>query len=55
MWVDRIDKITVVEKNSGLIIQIDGRENYIRVCEPYEVFVMPEQQELRRIIKDFKC
>lgn len=36
LWLDSFDKITVVEQNSSLIIQIDARENSIRICEPYE-------------------
>lgn len=38
LWIDSIDKLTMCELNSGLIIQAETAEGWIRVCRVSEVF-----------------
>ncbi len=38
LWIDNADKITTYESNSGLIVQSDTKEKWIRVCRAHEVF-----------------
>jgi hypothetical protein len=38
LWIDNADKVTMVETASGLIVQIDTQENWIRICKSNEVF-----------------
>ena len=39
LWMDHADKVTLAERIRNLVIQIDLKANFIRVCEPYEVFM----------------
>ena len=39
LWMDHADKVTLAEKIRNLVIQIDVKANFIRICEPYEVFM----------------
>ena len=38
LWIDNIDKITMYESNSGLIIQTETSEGWIRVCRVSEIY-----------------
>lgn len=38
LWTEDADKVTMIEKNSGMILQIDMTENWLRVCKLHEVF-----------------
>lgn len=44
LWIENADKVTLCEKNSGLIDQLDTGEGQMRICKGYEVF-MPESKE----------
>ena len=39
LWIDNKDKVTMCEKNSRLILQVDTNANWLRICRPYEVFM----------------
>lgn len=38
LWLDNADRVTTAEVNSGLIVQVDSKGNWIRVCKAHEVF-----------------
>ena len=38
LWIDHADMVTMIEAVSRLVVQIDTKENWIRVCKPSEVF-----------------
>lgn len=38
LWIDNKDKVTMCETQSGLILQADIKENWLRVCRSHEVF-----------------
>lgn len=38
LWIDNIDKVTMYESNSGLIIQTETSEGWIRVCRVSEIY-----------------
>jgi hypothetical protein len=38
LWVDNPYKVTLLERISNLIIQVDIKDGIIRICQPYEVF-----------------
>ena len=38
LWIDGIDKATMCETNSRLILQINTKEKMLRLCKPHEVF-----------------
>ena len=38
LWIDNTNKMTMCERNNHIIIQINTKENKIRICNPWEVF-----------------
>ncbi len=45
LWMDHADKVTLVESVRKLIIQIDLKADFIRICEPYEVFAEDREKK----------
>lgn len=38
LWIDNADKVTLCEVNSGMIIQLNAKENWLRICKAHELF-----------------
>lgn len=38
LWIDNKDKITICETDSGLVLQADTKENWLRICKAHEAF-----------------
>lgn len=38
LWIDNADKVTMAEVVSGLIVQVETKENWIRICQAHEVW-----------------
>ena len=49
LWMEHADEVTMREENSGQIIQLNAKEDWIRICSPHEVFQSEHRKRLVQI------